>query len=206
VGNIATKAIPVGLNHFLTLGSWIRTALVLGMLAACASESRMSVYRHPNADLGAFKRVAVLPLDNLTTDRFASERVREVLVVELSSMETFQVVESGEVNRVLRALNITNLSEAGPELIGKIGKELKAEALLLGSVMEFRERQAGALTSPEVSISLRMVEAETGTVIWSASDSRKGMGVWTRLFGVGEESQTQAMRELLRKLLDTLYA
>ena len=62
------------------------------------------------------------------------------------------------------------------------------------------------MTAPEISVSLRLVDVETGLCILSASDARKGMRVWTRLFGVGEESQTEAVRELLRRLIDSLFA
>ncbi len=74
-------------------------ALVLVPLAmaSCASTKiEPAVYMHPNADLSVYERVAVLPFENLTTERFAADRVRELLVVELSSKGLFEVVESGE--------------------------------------------------------------------------------------------------------------
>ncbi len=185
---------------------WSSVAALAFLALGCASSHTMSVYRHPNADLSAFKSIAVLPLDNLTTDRFANDRVREILNVELSSLGQFTIVDSGETNRVLRQLNVNAVNEAGPELIARIGKELKVQAVMLGSVMDYREKQNGTLTSPEVAISLRLIEVESGAVVWSASDARKGMSMWVRLFGVGEESQTEAVRELLRSLIDSLVA
>ena len=46
--------------------------------------------------------MAVLPLENLSGDRFASDRVRELLVTEMQALGIFEVVDVGEVNRVLR--------------------------------------------------------------------------------------------------------
>jgi curli biogenesis system outer membrane secretion channel CsgG len=181
-------------------------ALAASLLGACATPSPVSVYFHPNADLSAFQRVAVMPLENLTSDRFAAERVREILTVELASMGAFQIVEAGEVNLAMRSNNIQALSDVGPDLIRKLGQDLNAQALVMGSVMEYRERQNGNLLIPEVAVTLRLVETETGVVVWSASDSRKGEDVWARLFGVGEESQAVSVRELLRDLIDTLFA
>ena len=68
------------------------------------------MFLHENADLSTVRRVAVLPFENLTTDRFASERVRQIFVVELLSQGAFDVVETGEVNRVLRAQNVENIA------------------------------------------------------------------------------------------------
>ena len=182
-------------------------ALVLVPLAmaSCASTKiEPAVYMHPNADLSVYERVAVLPFENLTTERFAADRVRELLVVELSSKGLFEVVESGEVNRVLRTKSLVGASEVGPELIQQLGKELNVQALLTGSVIEYREQRTGNLNTPDIALSLKLLDVETGLVIWSVTDARTGLGVWTRLFGVGEEDQTTEARKLIRDLLTTL--
>lgn len=180
--------------------------LFLSLAAASCASTKMepAVYMHPNADLSVYERVAVLPLENLTTERFAADRVRELLVVELSSKALFEVVESGEVNRVLRMKNLAGANEVGPELIQQLGQELKVQALLTGSVIEFREQRTGNLNTPDVALSLKLLDVETGLVIWSVTDAHTGLGVWTRLFGVGEEDQTTAARKLIRDLLTTL--
>lgn len=181
--------------------------ITLQAASGCASSgtSGGSIYVHPNADFSIYGRVAVLPLDNLTTDRFAGERVREILVVELSAQGQFELVETGEVNRVLRVQNITNVYELGPEGIAALGQTLGVQAIFLGSVMDFRERRIGTITAPEVAVSLRLIDVASGTAIWSATDARAGVGTWTRLFGVGEQSQSEAAREVVLAIIDTIY-
>ncbi|MBI5362428.1 MAG: hypothetical protein HZA53_04555 [Planctomycetes bacterium] len=185
---------------------WSTALLLLTLGAAGCASNRIepAVYMHPNADLSVYERVAVLPLENLSTERFAADRVRELLVVELSAKGLFEVVESGEVNRVMRMKNLAGAAEVGPELIQQLGAELKVQALLTGSVIEFREQRAGTLNAPDIALSLKLLDVETGLVIWSVTDARTGLGVWTRLFGVGEEDQTTAARKLIRDLLSTL--
>ncbi len=174
-------------------------------VASCASQKvEPAVYVHPNADLSVYERVAVLPLENLTSERFAADRVRELLTVELSSRNLFEVVESGEVNRVMRTKSLLSAAEIGPEAIQQLGKDLDAQALLTGSVIEFREQRTGTLNTPDIALSLKLLDVESGLVIWSVTDARTGLGVWTRLFGVGEEDQTTAARKLIRDLLATL--
>ena len=175
------------------------------LLAGCASNGP-TYYVHPNADFSTIQRVAILPLDNFTTDRFASERVREVLAVEVLSYTPFDVVESGEVNRVLRERQIENISELGPEMVTSLGKDLNAQAIFMGSVMEYRERRSGTFTAPDIAINLRLVDSEAVVTVWSVVEARTGLGVWTRLFGVGEQSQTAAVRDLIREMLPTLFS
>ena len=178
--------------------------LSLPAVGGCAAPPAPSVYLNPVADLGSFREVAVLPLENLTSDRFASDRVREILVVELLAGGVFAPVEVGEVNRVLRVEKITSLTDLGPPDMARLGKALNVKALLFGSVMEYTERRVGTLTAPQVALSLTMIDVETGTTIWSVSDARTGLSTSTRLFGVGEETSSQAVRELVRKLLDEI--
>jgi hypothetical protein len=150
--------------------------------------------------------VAVLPLGNLTVDRYAGERVREVLLVELAALGAFDVTPVGEVNRALRVQNVTELAELDPDAIARVGGELDVQGLLMGSVMEYRERRTGTFTAPEIALSLRLVDVETGVVVWSVSDARTGIGLGTRLFGVGEKTQTEVVRDLVRQLMRGLYA
>lgn len=185
-----------------------RVVVLLGLgvlLGACRAAPSTAVYVHPSADFATYSRIAVLPLENLSPDRFAGERVREVLFVELSAAQLFDLVETSEVNRVLRAQGALPVSEFGTEQLQRIGEALGAQALLTGSVMDYRERRTGNITAPEIALSLRLIDAETGIVVWSVADARTGMDLWTRLFGVGEESQTDSARRLVRELIATLY-
>ena len=174
-------------------------------VAACAStEPTGSLYVHPNADWSNYQRVAVLPLENLTNERYAAERVREVLNVEINAQGLFEAIELGEINRAVRTQGIVNLTELGPEQTTALGKALDAQALMLGSVMEFDERRTGSVSLPDVAVSLRMLDVETGLVIWAVTDARAGAKFATRLLGVGEESQTEATVRLVRDVLATL--
>ena len=181
---------------------WVAAAAGACLLGACASTAEeASLFVHPNSDLALYERVAVMPLVNLTSDRYAGERVREVLVVELASLGMFEVAEAGEVTRALRARNVGEVTEIDPVLVAEIGRELRAQAVIVGTVLDFRERRSGSFTIPEVSLSLRMLDVESGVAVWSVSDARSGISMRTRLFGLGEKTQTAIVRELIRDLL-----
>ena len=179
-------------------------AAILALLASCAAPHIGSVYVHPSADFSNYQRIAVLPLENLTAERFAAEQVREILNVELAAQGLFEVVEAGEVNRTLRTQGVAAITELGVEQTQAVGGALAVQALLVGSVMQFDERRSGTISTPDVALSLRLLDVETGVVIWSVTDARDGAKLVTRLFGVGEESQTGATLRLVRNVIATL--
>ena len=82
-----------------TLGAAVTFAATLA-LAGCAT-SKTTKYMHPNMDLGAVRRVAVLPFENLTQDKSASEKAHKIFLTELLSLEAFEVVEPGQVTQYL---------------------------------------------------------------------------------------------------------
>jgi TolB-like protein len=201
---------PSGSSHPVKAARAVRlglaAALLLSLAAGCSS-SRMggTVYVHPNADLAVFERVAVLPLENLSNDRYAAARVREVLNVEMAAMGICEVVDSTRVNRALRDRDLIEVTSLGQETLILLAEDLGVQGLLMGSVLELSQTRTSTFTAPEVSLSLRLVDAQTGIVAWSVTDARKGLPLETRLFGVGEKTQTEVIRELVRTLMSDLY-
>ena len=165
---------------------------------------RLTTFVHPQADFSLIRRVAVLPLENLTQEPTAAEKVRQILIIELLSSGSVEVVDVGEVARALRAANVATPASPGTEEIKRLGKELNVEALLAGSVQEFSQGRAGGAPATSVALVFRMVETDAGQVIWSASVSQSGVGAMARLFGVGGDSATDRARKLIARALASL--
>ncbi len=120
-------------------------------------------------------RVAVLPLDNLSQKAGADRAVTQVIVTYLLASDLFEVVEPGHVNKVLLDLRIRSATEeVDPETARKLGETLDAELLLIGAVQEYGEVRVASDTYPAVSLSARLLDAYTGTILWSASVSQTG--------------------------------
>jgi len=182
-----------------------RILALTGLVAAWACASTTTTkYLHPNMDLGAVKRVAVLPFESLVQDRSAGEKVQKVFLTELLALDAFDVVEPGQVAKLLKAERIESMESLGPADLKRIADGLKAQGLFLGTVVDYTESRTGATPSPEVTIQLRLVEAQSGVTVWSASRSRSGATTSARLFGVGGESLTQVSRRLIKEELSTL--
>jgi hypothetical protein len=92
----------------------------------------------------------------------------------------------------------------GPADYQKLGKDLGVDGVFVGTVVDFADTRAGSTPQPEVTIQLRLIETSTGATLWSTGQTRSGVGISTRLFGVGGESLTQAARRVVRGELATL--
>jgi hypothetical protein len=179
------------------------TAALLALLASGCGK-RATTFTHPQADFSLIRRVAVLPLENLTQEPTAGDKVRQLLVIELLSSGAVEVVDVGEVARGLRAAKVSNVSSPGTEDVQKLGKELMVEALLAGSVQEFSQERSSGAPSTSVALVFRFIETDTGQVIWSSSVSKSGVGAGARLFGVGGDSPTERAEKLIRRSLRSL--
>ena len=179
-------------------------ALVLPIVAAACAHSSTTKYLHPNADLGAIRRVAVLPFENLTQERTAGEKVQKIFLTELLASGAFEVVEPGQVTQTLRASRVEQVETLGPPEFKRIGESLKAQGIFAGAVVDFSENRSGSTPAPDVTIQLRLVEVQTGVTVWSASRTRSGASASARLFGIGGQSLTEAARQLVREELGTL--
>lgn len=184
-----------------------RFGAALGMilsLAACGG-NRPTSFIHPRVDFSFFKKVAVLPFQNLTTDQFAPERVRESVAAQLLATGAMDVIEPGQVLLVMRQLNLQPGTPLGIEDLKKLGKALGVNGVIMGTVKEYGEVRSGSVSAPVVSISLRMIEVDSGTIVWSVSNTAGGISTTMRLFGIGSSTMSEVTRTVVRQSLDTLF-
>jgi len=178
--------------------------LLVVALAASACARVPSRYVNKSADLDAIATVAVLPFENVTNDKLCAERVHKIFVTELLSSGAFQVVEPGQVIRIVRRDQL-DVGALAPEDIKRLGEALKVQAIFLGAILEYDEgRGSGSVPSPRVKLQIRLVETETATTLWSVTRTRAGATVAARLFGVGGVPASSMAEEIIRDELAQL--
>lgn len=181
----------------------IPTAAVLGILMLAGCASKPTRYIHPNADLSGLKKVAVLPFENVSGETGASDKVHKIFLVELLSIEAFDVVEPGSVSKALKGENAASPDQLTPEDLKRLGSALGADALFMGQVVDYADVR-GPNTAPQVTLQFRLVETASGATVWSTSQTRSGVKTSTRLFGVSSDSITETTRKIIRSQLGTL--
>lgn len=180
--------------------------LLLGISCGCGGRgSTPSFYIRPDYDFSFIKKVAVLPLDNMTNERFASETVRQVVISELLATGLVDVAVPGEAVAAIEKLGLKSVSSLNAEQIKSIGNALKAQGIIFGSVGKFGEVRTGNISAPEVTITLMMADVSSGSIIWSVTKTAGGASFMARHFGARSETMSEAVLRVVREAIQTLY-
>ena len=183
-------------------GKFLMAALLLLLAAACTPAG---VYHDPNMDFGGIQSVAVLPFANLTTDKNASDRVRDALETSLMSTGAIYVVPAGEVARGISRARMMDPTAPSTDEAKQLGSILKVQAVMVGTIREYGEVRSGSATANVISLSVRMIETQTGREIWSAASTKGGIGMTERLFGGGGHAMNEVTMEAIHDLLNKLF-
>lgn len=171
----------------------IAAPLLAMLIVACAPSPRT----HQLASLPAGLRVALLPLANYTQNREAPDKIAPILLAELAHRGGVHLAEPGAVEAVLSKEPWLLFDRIPPDLVNRFGDELGVDALLVGAVLGYGYRQFGSEQIPHVSISLRLIRAPGGVVLWSAVHSRDGDDNES-VFGLG---RVHSLEQLLTRTI-----
>ncbi len=179
-------------------------ACLIVNISGCVGDNMESFVR-PDTDLSFVKRVAVMPIQNNSKDAFVAERVRDMVITQLLASGMFDVVDKGLVDSALRDQAV-NLSK-GPMDAGvmkRLGQLLHVQAFMLGTIDNAERVQRGAVSFPQLVITLRLVDTNNGIIFWQASGHNSGDSLAKRLFGLSSDDSFNVSFKLLRRLLATI--
>lgn len=189
-----------------TVGNICAFLLIATVLGGCASVRGVQVtYHDPNMDFGTLRSVAVMPFSNLTQNQNASDRVRDVFMTMLQATGAVYVLPPGEVGRGISRTNPAVPVALTPEEVVAFSKIVKADAVITGAVREYGEVRSGTATANVISVSVKLMEAQTGKVVWSASSTEGGISTADRLFGGGGQPINAVTEKAVKDLLDKLF-
>lgn len=184
----------------------IPAAILLTLIiTGCAGRSSHVVFKDAKMDFSSLQAVAVLPFTNLTRDQMAADRVRDVFMTMLQATGGIYVTPPGEVARGISRMGIERSTTPTSEEIVKLAKTVSADAVIAGTVTEYGEVRSGTASANVISVSLQLMEAQTGRVVWSASSTKGGVTTTDRLFGGGGEPMNLVTQKAVDDLLDKLF-
>lgn len=145
------------------------------------------------------KLIALLPFENLTEDKGS---VPEIMHRVREWLENFgyRLVPEAAVEKFLLVHDVRNAGRLPGELIVKVGQELGADYILLGSVNLFAQTSNTAL----LSLTVRLVSVPDGNVVWGSQSSHTGDD-FKGVLGFGKISKVDglfpvALKELFSSL------
>jgi len=186
----------ISIRHFLLLAAFF-------LSVACAGTGEK--YHNADMDFGAVQSVAVMPFVNLSRDQMAGERVRDVFMTSLLATEGVYVIPAGEVAKGIGIAGLTNPLAPSKEDVMKFGSVVKVDAVITGVLREYGEVRSGSSASNVISLSLQMMEIQTGKVIWAASVTKGGITLKDRLLGGGGDPLNDVTKEAVDELIKKLF-
>lgn len=183
----------------------LNIAIFLSLIFMGAYATAEDIYIDPNMDFGAIKTVAVMPFANLTRDTIVSERVRDVFINSLLFTGAVYVLPTGEVARGVARAEIQNPAAPSGEDVIKLGGIINVQAIITGVVREYGEVRSGTTSANIISLSLQMIETQTGKVVWTASSTKGGISIWDRLFGGGGQPMNVITEKAVNDLINKLF-
>lgn len=160
----------------MRMGLVVAVAGCLSVVAASAQGSRhfartktdANVYVAPIAS--SISKVAVMPFKAPT--ELIGSSVSDIFVTEMLRARRYTLVERGQIDRVLgeTELALAGLSDSAAI---EAGRMLGADGVILGTVDEYGTVAHRGRTYPVVGASIRLIDCDTGRVMWSVGHARR---------------------------------
>jgi len=184
--------------------TWLGVAVVFLASAGCAGRPSLRSVSKPSESKRQYlglEKVAVLPLKNIGGDKGAEDQAMTIIVSELNISGTFEEVEDPHyVGSVLKALKLRNVDDLDLETVQKMGSEMNAQALLFGDIHAWGLGEGDA-AAMHVSMTLTLMDTQTGKPLWIGSGARRASFTWSRALGLNEGP---AALELARQVVVSL--
>ncbi len=167
----------------------------------CVTHSKY--FKKADYDIDLVHRIAVLPFGNHTLDRYSGEKMKEKVVIELL-LKGYEIIEEGEITRMLVDLKVQSAAELTLNEIRALGEVLKVDAVIKGAVSSMDIVKGASIHYPEAALTLRMIDIKSGETVWSVSNSGGGPGFLTRHFGTEGKTLDEVARKVVKEAVNTL--
>jgi TolB-like protein len=150
-------------------------ALILGV-SSCATSAR--VFVNPQADLAFYKKVAVLPFNDLSPSRDAAPRVTRAFVTEMIMSNRFQLVQPEDFVLTLARMGVGRQADGSfdADKLKAAATQLGVTGFIRGAVTEYQMSHVEGGEVPNLAFDAELVDVATGNIVWKSSIARRGKG------------------------------
>ncbi|MBM3500251.1 MAG: hypothetical protein FJX74_16460, partial [Armatimonadetes bacterium] len=148
-------------------------------------------------------RIAVMPFEAASPQYdSAAQVVTQELVTSLLGTGLFDVVEPGVVYQALTQSGSRNLYGLDLETMQAVQDHIgPVRVFVVGMVQEYGDVRVGAESYPSVSLTARVLDAQSASILWAGSVSKTGADS-EKVFGLGAiHSQGRVLRAAVKSLI-----
>ncbi len=181
------------------------TLVIMGfILVSCGVYYQSKSFVREGVDPSYITKVAVLKFENNSRNSHAAERLRNIVITQILGRGLFDVVDKSLVDNILEEEMLGEKVFYNKATLRRIAKKLGIQAVVVGSVDEYEMKRRGSYNYPVVALTLRLIDASTGEILWEASGTVSGYSTLGRIFGLKPKDFTQLSLDLVGNLLDSL--
>lgn len=165
----------------MKLLTWLKPGVLIALIVTatgCSSLIESRSFVNPNADFSFYTRVGLMPFNNLSDDRLAGEKMTEVFMTELLIGSGLDVMDPGQFNTVVAQVAKMNAPiaglELGPAQLTQIAELAKVQGIFMGTIHDYKMVQIGGDQYPLITMTVKFIDAPTGTVAWQNSTTATG--------------------------------
>lgn len=156
-------------------------------------------------------RIAVLEFKNKADNQWwwkgGAEAAQDVFVTELFKTQKFRVVEREQLAALMQEKNLVLSGDIDPSTAIKVGKLLGVNYLLTGAVTEYGNTKVGGggfgvaagKTKFVAALNARLIDCQTGEIVWADEASKEESSVKVSVFGVGGGVEDERMFDKVMK-------
>ncbi len=179
--------------------------LLLGLLlAGCGPRPRA----HASGTLydGRVRRLALLPVTNLSPDPAAATVVDDALRLALAQRPAFALLPEQRVAEELAMLRIRYADRMSRRQVVELGKALQADVAFVCVIEDYGLQRIDEEDVPLVSIHARLIDLSDGRILWIGAHQRTGNDRES-ILGWGRVHSLPRLAQLtVTELLNTLPA
>lgn len=193
-------------QHITRNVRWVAAVMCAALAGLSCGGPHTEVFTHPEADLSFYERVGVVPFRSLATDRLAGEKFTTEFTTVLLASQLFEVMDYGIfVSHITKVMGTKSPVEGlSADEVKRIASEAGVQGLFVGTVSEYQMTSTPNGQFPVITVDVRLLDAETSNVVWSASVTERG-GPKTPIIGVGEiHTLGELSQKVARELVDEL--
>ncbi len=167
----------------------IMTILVTAALLAVAIAPLAMANEKPRIAVLEFSNKA----DNQWWHRGGAAAAQDVFVTELVKSGKFRVIDRERLDALMREKNLTLSGDIDASSAIEIGKLLGVKYFLTGAVTEYGNTKVGGsgfgISAGKkkfvAALNARIIDAQTGEILWADESSKEEKSMKVRVFGVG---------------------
>ncbi len=186
----------------------VKTLIALATISAIlgCGHSFQRTYTAPNYTPTAMRKIIVAPFQNLTFYPHAGVIISDLIATEFIRKGGVSVVKREQVERYLAERKMKGVI-IDRSLATAIGRALKADGVLYGSVSEFwyqKTKDRYPDWEPAVGVNARLANVKSGTIVWATSTSQSGSAPFTYLFHDSKEAFQNVAQGTVREICSSL--